>query len=174
MWELVATAVAGLNAGAGLQAALGGAPSLGTDSVAFASFAGRSRTLSLLLSTLSITSCLVSYYGGGWGCWCGAACGVVGKALDANLVTAAMRAPHAARCTACRVAGRVVAGGCGGRGHWNPLQPAADEPSPGRGGWRRAAGCLWGAPCVSACRAGVTCNHSHSCAHQQPCHPPPL
>ena len=68
MWELVATAVAGLNAGAGLQAALGGAPSLGSDSVAFASFAGRSRTLSLLLSTASTASCLVSYYGGEWGC----------------------------------------------------------------------------------------------------------
>ena len=66
MWELVATAVAGLNAGAGLQAALAGAPSAASDSIAFTRFASRSRMLSLLLSTVSTSSCLTAYYGGAW------------------------------------------------------------------------------------------------------------
>lgn len=64
VWELVATAVAGLNAGAGLQAALAGAPSGTGDGVAFTSFAGRSRLIGLLFSTLSTGSCLAAYYGG--------------------------------------------------------------------------------------------------------------
>jgi len=40
-----------------------------------------------------------------------------------------------------RVAGRAVAGGCGGRGHRNPLQPAAHGPAHRCGGWQhRPAG----------------------------------
>lgn len=66
MWELVATAVAGLNAGAGLQAALAGAPSASSDTTAFARFAGRSRMLGLLLSTVATSSSLTAYYGGDW------------------------------------------------------------------------------------------------------------
>lgn len=64
MWELVATAVAGLNAGAGLQAALAGAPSGASDSLAFTRFASRSRMLGLLLSTVSTSACVMAYTGG--------------------------------------------------------------------------------------------------------------
>lgn len=67
MWELVATAAAGLNAGAGLQAAIAGAPGAAADASGFQRFAGRSRMLGLLLSTVATTSCLTAYYGGGRG-----------------------------------------------------------------------------------------------------------
>lgn len=65
MWELVATAAAGLGAGAGLQAAIAGAPGAAADAAGFQRFAGRSRTLGLLLSTVATSSCLTAYYGGG-------------------------------------------------------------------------------------------------------------
>lgn len=63
MWELVATAVAGLNAGAGLQAAIAGGASA-SDSLAFTKFASRSRMLGLFLSTVSTSACVMAYTGG--------------------------------------------------------------------------------------------------------------
>ncbi|KAL4425203.1 hypothetical protein ABPG75_009219 [Micractinium tetrahymenae] len=86
MWELVATAVAGLNAGAGLQAAIAGAPSAASDAAIFQSFASRSRMLGLLLSTVATSSCLTAYYGESRGAlWLAAAAGV-GIGLPFNLL----------------------------------------------------------------------------------------
>lgn len=64
VWELVATAVQGLNAGAGLQAALAGPPTNAQDSLSFTRFVGRTRLLGLLLSTLSTASAINAYYAG--------------------------------------------------------------------------------------------------------------
>lgn len=61
MWEFVAAAAAGLNAGAGLQAALAGTPSSAENSASFARFCGRTRTLSLLLSVVSTAGCVNAY-----------------------------------------------------------------------------------------------------------------
>lgn len=69
MWELVATAVAGLNAGAGLQAALAGSGAGANDAIAFSKFASRSRMLGLFLSTVSTSACVMAYTGGGRTAW---------------------------------------------------------------------------------------------------------
>lgn len=77
MWELVATAVAGLNAGAGLQAAIAGAPSNSADGTDFARVARRTRVLGLLLTTVSTGSCFAAHYGENRGAlWLAAAAGV--------------------------------------------------------------------------------------------------
>ncbi|KAI7843473.1 hypothetical protein COHA_002949 [Chlorella ohadii] len=120
MWELVATAVAGLNAGAGLQAALAGAPSGASDSLAFTKFASRSRMLGLFLSTVSTSACVMAYTGESRGAlWLAAAAGV-GIGIPFNLL---LMAPPTA----------VVGGGSMRLEPYGPPSPrvrfAGDEPS---------------------------------------------
>ena len=63
MWELIATAAAGLHAGVGLEAAIGGCPSA-SDASAFSRFVQRTRMLSLFLSTLSTGAAIAAHQTG--------------------------------------------------------------------------------------------------------------
>lgn len=120
VWELVATAVQGLNAGAGLQAALAGPPTHAADGLSFTRFVGRTRLLGLLLSTLSTASAINAYYAGGW----------VGGCAEGLGAAAAMQRGHAGR-EAAPAAARAA------HCHTMPPLPA---PSESRGAlWLAAA-----------------------------------
>ena len=61
MYELIATAAAGLHAGVGIHAALAGAPSTG---LAATSYHNRTRFLSLILSASSCGCAITAYNAG--------------------------------------------------------------------------------------------------------------
>ncbi|PSC67427.1 afadin alpha-actinin-binding [Micractinium conductrix] len=143
VWELVATAVAGLNAGSGLQAALAGsATSASTDAVGFARFASRTRMLGLFLSTVSTSACMAAYYGESRGpLWLAAAAGV-GIGVPFNLL---LMSPPAAMEVATP----------GARLEPYGLPPVTESPAAEAGLAGAEAGAVGGSPFEGAAPSGV-------------------
>lgn len=125
VWDLVATAAAGLNAGAGLQAAMAGTPSA-SDSAVFSRFTSRTRATTLFLSIISSSACLAAYLSEDrGGLWAVAAAGV-GIGIPYNLL---LMAPPTAVLAPARLEPSPPSPPP--RGHLSPqgcyLAPAAQE-----------------------------------------------